>query len=386
MSVRMPKYRLHKPTGQAVVTIGGRDIYLGRHRSIESQLEYNRLVAEWLASGGRGDAPAADLAVTELVVAYVKFADGYYRKSGSPTKEPSNIRLAVRPLLKLYGHTPAREFGPLALKAVREAMIEADICRSEVNRRVGRIVRLFKWAVENELVPASVHHGLKAVAWLRKGRSEARESEPVRPAPEAFVDAVRPHVSRQVWAMIQLQRFTGMRPGEVCQMRTCDLDTSGKAWVYTPGRHKTEHHDRERQIYIGPRAQAILQPWLRTDLGGYLFQPRESMAERRALRRRDRKSKVQPSQESRAKQSPKKTPGERYTSDSYRQSIQNACNKAGVPHWHPHQLRHNAGTWLRKEFGLDTARIILGHSSPAVTALYAEQDREKAILVMEQVG
>jgi integrase len=60
--------------------------------------------------------------------------------------------------------------------------------------------------------------------------------------------------------------------------------------------------------------------------------------------------------------------------------------KANVPHWHPNQLRHNAATRLRKEFGLDVARVILGHSSPVVTEVYAEVDREKALAVMEKVG
>ena len=60
------------------------------------------------------------------------------------------------------------------------------------------------------------------------------------------------------------------------------------------------------------------------------------------------------------------------------QAIARACKRAGVPRWHPHQLRHNAATWLRKEFGLDVARVILGHSSPVVTEVYAEMDREKA--------
>jgi hypothetical protein len=41
---------------------------------------------------------------------------------------------------------------------------------------------------------------------------------------------------------------------------------------------------------------------------------------------------------------------------------------------------------LRKEFGLDVARVILGHSSSSVTEIYAEVDHAKAISVMEQVG
>ena len=31
MSHRTPSYRLHRPTGRAVVTLNGRDLYLGRH-------------------------------------------------------------------------------------------------------------------------------------------------------------------------------------------------------------------------------------------------------------------------------------------------------------------------------------------------------------------
>ncbi len=34
---RVLKYRRHKPTGQAVVTLGGRDCYLGRHGTAASR-------------------------------------------------------------------------------------------------------------------------------------------------------------------------------------------------------------------------------------------------------------------------------------------------------------------------------------------------------------
>ena len=48
---KLPSYRLHKPSGQAVVTLGGRDVYLGPHNSRTSRAEYDRVVAEWLANG-----------------------------------------------------------------------------------------------------------------------------------------------------------------------------------------------------------------------------------------------------------------------------------------------------------------------------------------------
>jgi len=321
-----------------------------------------------------------------MLVAYLRHADGYYVKSGKPTTEPVNIRLALRHLRKTYGHTPARDFGPLKLKTVRQVMIDSGLCRNEINKRVRRIVRVFKWAVGEEIVPPSVHHGLRAVEGLRRGRANVRESKPVKPVPEALVDAIRPFVARQVWTMIELQRLTAMRPGEVTGMRTCDIDTSGRVWTYTPSEHKTDHHDKERTIYLGPQAQAIIKPWLRTELTAFLFSPREAMDERKARMRQRRKTPVQPSQRCRAKPKPKKTPGERYDTDSYRRAIAYGCKRAGVARWHPHQLRHNAATQLRKEFGLDVARVILGHSSPVVTEVYAEVDREKAVCVMERVG
>jgi integrase len=427
-TLRTPSYRLHKPTGQAVVTLDGQDFYLGELDTPESRAEYDRLIAEWLVCGRqlppRFSPAAADVTVNETLLAYLEWADGYYVKNGKPTTEPVNIRLALRHVRELYGHTPARDFGPLALKAVRERFIDSGLCRNEVNKRVRHVLRAFKWAVAEEMVPPSTHHGLKAVAGLRRGRSKARESEPVKPVPEAFVAAVEPFVSRQVWAMAQLQLASAMRPGEVVMMRTCDLDMSGPVWVYTPESHKTEHHGRERKIYLGPRAQAILRPWLRTELGAYLFSPAEAMEEHRAELRRDRKTPVQPSQRARRrKRRPEKSPGERYTADSYWRAIHYSCDRA-FPHpelaaletiestrerwaavrewkaknkarlkawrrehrWHPHQLRHNAATRLRKEFGLDVARAVLGHASAAVTEVYAEMDLEKAAEAMERVG
>jgi integrase len=399
-TLRTPSYRHHKPSGQAVVTLDGRDIYLGRYGTPQSRAEFDRLLAEWLSNGRRLPAPASahgtDLSVNELSLAYLAFADGYYTKRGKPTSEPGSIRQTIKPLRQLYGHTLAREFGPLQLKAVRQAMIDAGLCRNEVNKRTGRIVRLFKWAVGEGIVPPSLHHGLIAVSGLRRGRADVRESEPVKPVPDAFVDAIRPHVPPQLWAMVELMRLSGMRPQEVCLMRTIDIDRSGRVWIFTPETHKTEHHGRERRIYLGPTAQEILRPWLRMELTAYLFSPREAMQHRLAERRRNRKSKVQPSQKNRSKAGPKRKPGERYDTRSLYHAVaygirkaQDAAKKAGerpIADWHPNQLRHNAATRLRREFGLDVARAVLGHSSPVVTEVYAELDGAKAAEAMERVG
>lgn len=405
---RIPSYRLHKPTGRAVVRLNGRDIYLGKHGTPESQATYKRVISEWLANCCQlppkdTNQRISDLTINEIALPYWKFAQQYYRKRGRPTSEVSSIKRALRPLMDLYGTSAVFGFGPLALKAYRDKLIAADLSRGVVNNHVGRVKRMFRWATENELVPPHVYQGLQAVGGLRQGRSAARETQPIQPVDDALVDETIKHVSPQVAAMIQLQRYTGMRPGEVVIMRGCDLDTSGKVWVYEPGAHKTEHHGRRRIIHLGPRAQMTVKPFLKADPDTYLFSPREVMREFRWRLRVNRVTPITPSQRRRRpKRDPKKKPGDHYTTSSYEHAIHRGCDKAFPPpdgakeeqlrqwrnahRWSPNQLRHNAATYLRKEFGIEAARVVLGHRSAAITEVYAELDLMKAADIMERVG
>jgi integrase len=265
--------------------------------------------------------------------------------------------------------------------------------------------------------PLPAYQSLQTVEGLRAGRSQAKERPPVQPVPEAFVRATLPYLTPQVAAMAELQLLTGMRGGEVTAMRTMDLETGGKLWLYRPGsdrgpagKHKTSYRGRSRVVFIGPRAQEILRPWLRLNLAEHLFQPREARAHWEAEKRKARRTPVQPSQVCRRKARPKKVPGERYAVASYDRAIAKAvlvanrdracdpckgrppadrcdeCKAAAVPHWHPHQLRHTKATEIRREAGLDAARAVLGHSTPVVTAIYAEADMNKAAEVMARLG
>jgi hypothetical protein len=244
----VPSYRHQTQPGQAIVTLSDglgrrRDVLLGRHGSPESRQEYARVIAEWEANGRRLPSAEAgpELTVNELILAFWGHVEQHHRHpDGSPTSELNDYRLSLRSLKELYGLTLAREFGPLALRSVRQRMVEGGLSRGVINQRVVRIRRVFKWAVSMQLVPHAVYASLATLAGLAKGRSPARETEPVQPVPEPFVNAVLPYVLPPVAAMIELQRLTGMRPGEVCQMRACDLDLSGPVWLYRPGRQNTE--------------------------------------------------------------------------------------------------------------------------------------------------
>ncbi len=244
-AARIPKYRLHKPSGLAVVRLNGRDVYLGQHGTEESRQRYEQVIAEWLSNHRLVaerrellDSPRA-LSVNELVVAYLEHAESYYVKNGQPTGEFENIKDAVRQLFRLYGKTLVADFGPPELKAVRNAMIKAKLCRNVINARVKRIRRIFKWGVGNQFVSTGVLLALQSLEPLKRDRSQARESAPVGPVPEDHVNKVLELLPRQVRAMAELQLLTGMRPGEATAMRTGDLDMSARIWVYKPGSHKT---------------------------------------------------------------------------------------------------------------------------------------------------
>ena len=227
-----PSYGLHKASGQAIVRIDGRDHYLGLHGSPESHAAYERLIAEWrvrqVEAGQKQStvlsAAGFSMTVSEVLARFRSFAEGYYVRDGKLTKEFVAMGYALKPVRLLYGDTLVRDFGPLKLKAVRQYMIDSQhLSRGVINNRIKRIKRFFRWAVSEELVLANVAHGLATVSGLRRGRTTARETPPVKPVPDVWVEIVLPDLSRQVAAMVLLQRLTGMRPGEAVIMRACDI-------------------------------------------------------------------------------------------------------------------------------------------------------------------
>src|SRR4051812_16676099 len=103
MSPQIPSYRQHRPSGQAVVTLSGKDCYLGPWKSTASKLAYERLIGEWLANSRQLPqvVAAGALSINELLVAYLAFAKQYYSRDGEPTKEYVAMKDAVRQLHRL---------------------------------------------------------------------------------------------------------------------------------------------------------------------------------------------------------------------------------------------------------------------------------------------
>jgi integrase len=374
---------------------------LGTYDSPESRTNYARIIAEWEVAHRQLPLERSDaLSVNEVLLRYYEFAEGYYQKNGQPTSQLDRVRRSLKFVKDLYGLSPATQFGALALKAARARMIEAGWARCHINQCIGCVKRCFKWAASEELVSASIPQALWVVEGLKRGRTTAKEGSTIPPVEDALVEATLPYMSPPVRCMVQLQRLSGMRPGEVILMRPCDIDRTGQTWLYQPESHKNEHHRIERLIYLGPQAQVLLHSFMFRDPAAYLFSPRETIAALRARQRVARKTKVQPSQVCRKKPKPTKPPGERYTRDSYRRAVTYAIARANrerlrggpirpcdyLQHWHPNQLRHTAATEVRKRFGLEAAQVLLGHASADVTQVYAERNRNLAEQVARSIG
>lgn len=411
---RPPKYALHKGTKQAVVSIGGKRVYLGPYGSKRSHLKYQELIKQWqedrheqkVTAKAKTQRDAIAEAITpvtlrdkrfggltvtinELMLVYRRHARDYYRKRGKVTREAELIEEIMRLLRKHHGGTRLENFGPVALGELREKMIDdLDWSRSHINKQVTRLIAMFKWAAEKELCPGSVAIDLKSLAGLKKGRTRARETRGVSCVADSIVEATLAHLPETVADMVRLQRLTGARPGEVCALRPDDIDRSGEVWVYTPAEHKTEHHGKQRAVVIGPLAQKLLLPYLDREPQSHCFSPAESEERRRQKLADQRTTRmgVGNSRGSNRVASPQRRPSDCYDSNSYRRVIHRACERAEVEKWSPNRLRHTAATEIRKKFGLEAAQVICGHQSADVTQVYAERDLDLAMQVAKEMG
>jgi integrase len=427
----IPSYLLHSQSGKARAVwtdrAGTRQFRMlpGPFGGDESKAAFAALLLELEAAPVQPPAGPTGQTIAEVLLAFLDHAERHYRgHDGRPTSEFRECRLVVRTLRELYADKPAAEFGPLFLKATRQAWVGAGLSRSEVNRRTNLARRIFKWAAGEELVPFAVYQSLTAVAGLQKGRTAARETEPVGPVDDATVDATLSFLTRHVRGLVEFQRLTGCRPGEACLVRRADIDTGGAVWLYRPARHKNTHRGKPRVIAIGPKAQALLREFFTPDLGAYLFSPRRAVEEFRARRSTGRVTpRFASHMERNARKRvacPRRRPAERYTATSYQHAIDRACDRAFPPpgllaqrqgetrarwwgrltpaqrdevkawrkahRWHPNQLRHSFATRVRKEYGLEATQVMLGHSRADVTQVYAERDQHLAARVAAKIG
>lgn len=352
------------------------DVGLGPAGSAEAREKFVRLLAEMEANHRSLPVKARDEPmVSELLRAY-----SLEQKSLLEPRGFARVKTALAPVNRLYGLLPAAEFGPVALRTVREQYVAHPYCRRLCNQMAGVVRHCFRWCAAREMIPHVVAAALGDLEPLRKRRTTAHDLPKILPADLDTVELTLLVLPRIVGDMVRLQLLTGMRPGETCVLRPCDLDHGWKTiegvrlWLYRLDEHKNDWRGHFRWVPIGPKAQALLAGYLEgRDPETYCFRPcdtaREFAEEKGRIYREKRK----------------RAPGVRYATYTYDHCVLRACRRAGVEPWAPNQLRHTVGTAVEDSHGREDARCVLGHKNPTTTAVYCESV-ERAARVIAQIG
>jgi len=115
----IPSYRLHKARNCAVVTLDGRDHYLGPFGSPSSKQKYAGLIRVWQQrQEGPSPEPTLPLVVNdrptinELILVYLRHVSTYYKSNHGENKEAGCVDDALKVLQECgYGREPADSFG-----------------------------------------------------------------------------------------------------------------------------------------------------------------------------------------------------------------------------------------------------------------------------------
>ena len=328
------------------------------------------------------------VSVADLCAAWDAHCREYYK--GSSTS--MNAIIDVRMFRDLFGQAAVAELTHADMLQLRDALVRSGVSRTTVNLRLWRVKYMLAWALDEAIIPAAVKAELTQVRGVKRGRTSAPERQPVRPVDDATIEKTVAKMMPNTADMVRVHRLTGMRPCEMCALRWSLIDRTRTPWVYRvpPEANKNEWRGElgmPRVVCIGPRARAILE---RHADGDFPFSPQRAMAEHIEAQRAARKTPLYGKQKD-APHVPRVL-GDRWTTSAYTKTIAAACRRAGIDPWGANRLRHAFGTEVRRAYGLDAAKAVLGHTNGGcITDVYtfdavADETVRRASAAVEALG
>lgn len=340
-----PAYQFHV-SGQARVSIDGRDYYLGKHGTPESYARYHAMLAAYNANGMKmPEAVPTHQESTEILVRHVtadfrtRVLPNYESNNGQHNRYSNLCDL----LDKRHGDEPVADFGPRKLEAMRDGFVADGNCRKYANTKCGLIVRIIEHGVSRELVQPDRIVALRSLPPLKRG--QAREAVSKSGASVADIEKAMSEMSETVQDMLRMQLATAMRPSEIFAMTMAEIDRDHEVWFYRPAGHKTEHHGKRKAVPLIGVARQIVEYRSSTPPNEPLFVNEL---------------------------------GTPWNKDTYRRHVTRASERAGA-YFTPYQLRHTAAQIARDEAGPEAAQALLGHSRLSTTEIYAKASEAKAI-------
>lgn len=359
----------HKPSGmdrmRVYVEGKAKDFVLGPIGSDLARAEYSRILAEIETVKQLPPVRRTPISCAQLADMFRQYCLNFYGKSHT-----SRVCKALEPVLNLYGHTLASQFGSRALETCQREWVKKGYCRGHCNALLVQVKACWSWGVRKELVAPDAYDSLTHVPGLRIGKTDAPESPPVRAVDMNLLKQTLPFMPRQIQDMVQLQLYTGCRPGEICLIKPCHINQAWLSidsipiWMYSVEKHKTGWRGFARQIPIGPKAQGVLTSYLaKRGAEEFVFSPLETTLEYTGH----------------LPYSVKRPPRQNYSTTSYGQAIARACRRGNLQRWAPNQIRHEVGTQALVNVDQDMARCVLGHQTTQMTTVYTEDARKAAI-------
>lgn len=285
--------------------------------------------------------------VNDVIDKWSAHAEMYY--SGS--KEAADSIRGMRMFREMFGTRPAETITHPDMIDYRNALAARGYVRTTVNKYLGFVKRMYAWALDERIVSAQAKAEATAISQLKRGRGNVVEGKVVAAVPDTDIEKTCAELAEPLADMVRVHRLCGARPDEICQLSWDCVERRGKVWAYRPQKHKNKHRNKPRVIVFGPKAQAILAKY---EGDGYVFSPRQTAG---------------------------RSVGEKWKVEAYHRAVSRAAKRAGVPHWHPNQLRHTCATEIRRKIGTAAASAVLGHTlGLRITDRYSFEAAEDEII------
>lgn len=352
--------------------------------------------------------PTTVTTIKELVEKYEANFRKYAPKVRGKQEHP-DLRIIQRTarFLQPYSDWRVDSFGVDELHDIREVhkcqiyktgKKEKHYTRRGINDTLKCAVSIIEWGVGRNIVKHETLIGIrKELKMLKIGDEGAKDNIKREAVKKEELEKVVNISTAVIGDMLKLVWCTGMRPYEVCEMRPYDLlRRDPECWLYIPGRdhtpvgnHKTMRFGKIKVIPLAGECIDILSKRINNfNSREYIFNPQDSVAEYREIRRKNRNTPLSCGNKSGSnkKKNPKRKPGAKYSSDSFNKAFERGCKRAGVEKIVPYDLRRTAATNTRAELGKEAARTLLGHAEESTTNIYLLDEVKEAMKVAKALA